>query len=498
MADAVCHAVPSVSRNFPLLRTTLVPFAFALVFLFVATPHLNAATIGREAANAPAAASLPTPQPALAVAAWLGDPNTRVVLLGTALLGVSAGIVGVFLILRRQALVGDVVGHATLPGIAIAFLVLETISPGSGKSPAGLLTGAFLSGLAGAGVMLFLERKTSLKPDAIQAVVLSVFYGLGAALLSVIQQIPSGNSAGLKDYLNGKTATLLASDVLLFAGVAVGLLIVTLLLFKELTLVSFDDEFAAAGGWPVGWLNTLLMLLVVGITVLGLQSVGLILVVAALIIPAAAARFWTNEVHRMAVISATIGGASAILGVLASNAIPRMAAGAAIVLSAGALFLVSFAFGAERGLVLRSIRRRRLVQRMERQHLLRGLSEILERTGQQAAIPSPVVSWESAAELRSWSRGRLSQLFRWGEREGYLTLASNGVSLTASGVAEGTRLVRNHRLWELFMIQYADMAAKRVDRDADEIEHVLDADLIHELEARLTTLDQSNLPPSPH
>jgi len=477
-------------------RTSLLRFAFAWsIFVAVAASRVDAVVVPRSADPLTIAPDSPTP---LAVVTWLGDPNTRVVLLGTALLGISAGIVGVFLVLRRQALVGDVVGHATLPGIAIAFLVLEAVSPGSGKSTTGLLTGAFLSGLAGAGVMLLLERRTSLKPDAIQAVVLSVFYGLGAALLSVIQQIPSGNSAGLKDYLNGKTATLLASDVMLFAGVAVGLLVVTLLLFKELTLVSFDDEFAAAGGWPVGWLNALLMLLVVGITVLGLQSVGLILVVAALIIPAAAARFWTNEVHRMAVISAAIGGGSAVLGVLASNAIPRMAAGAAIVLSAGLFFLVSFAFGTQRGLVLRSIRRRQLVQRMERQHLLRGLYEILERTQHHVVTPSPPVSWESAAELRSWSRGRLERLFRWAEREGYLTLDTGGVSLTDSGAVEAARLVRNHRLWELYMMQYADMAAERVDRDADEIEHVLDADLIQELESRLTTLDRANLPPSPH
>ncbi len=446
------------------------------------------------------------------IGALWGDPNTRVVLLGTALLGISAGIVGVFLVLRRQALVGDVVGHATLPGIAIAFLVLEGLSPGSGKSTAGLLAGAFCAGLAGAGAMLLAERRTTLKPDAIQAVVLSVFYGFGAALLSVIQQVPGGNSAGLKDYLNGKTATLLASDVTLFAGVAVGLVVLTLLLFKELTLVAFDDDFAAAGGWPVGWLNTLLMLLVVGITVLGLQSVGLILVVAALIIPAAAARFWTNEVHRMAAISAAIGGVSSVLGVLASTTIPRVAAGGAIVLAGSALFFLSFCFGSERGLLPRWVRHRNLVKKTERQHLLRGLYEILEQRspaerGPAAGLsPSPAVSREEVAKLRDWRPHQLDRLLAWGGRAGFLAITPRGVELTASGMEESARLVRNHRLWELYLLQYADMALERVDRDADEIEHVLDTDLIKELEARLPvpvpgtplSTDRTNLPPSPH
>lgn len=447
------------------------------------------------------------------IGALFGDPNTRVVLLGTALLGISAGIVGVFLVLRREALLGDVVGHSTLPGIAIAFLLLEAISPGGGKSTAGLLAGAFAAGLAGAGAMLLAERHTSLKPDAIQAVVLSVFYGFGAALLSVIQQVPGGNSAGLKDYLNGKTATLLASDVTLFAGVAIGLSLLTLLLFKELTLVAFDEEFAAAGGWPVGWLNTLLMLLVVGITVLGLQSVGLILVVAALIIPAAAARFWTNDVQRMAWTSAAIGGASSVCGVLASTTIPRVAAGGAIVLSASALFFLSFCFGTERGLLLRWLRHRRLVRKTDRQHLLRGVYELRENRTTAAGgmasardAASTAVPREDLERLRDWPPHRLDRLLAWGSRTGFLAVTPRGVELTEAGVAESARLVRNHRLWELYLLQDADVALERVDRDADEIEHVLDADMIRELESRLPgavsketpTADRTNLPPSPH
>ena len=178
----------------------------------------------------------------------LRDYNTRVVLFGTTLLGISGGVVGVFMLLRKQSLVGDVVGHSALPGIALAFILVEATSPGEGKHLPTLLIGAFIAGTLGAVSVMVIDRFSLIKADAAMAIVLSLFYGAGTALLTVVQRLPTASAAGLKDFLAGKTASLVASDVWLFSYATILVILVTTLLFKELCLLCFDDDFAAAIG----------------------------------------------------------------------------------------------------------------------------------------------------------------------------------------------------------------------------------------------------------
>ncbi|MGC1273047.1 MAG: metal ABC transporter permease [Planctomycetaceae bacterium] len=287
---------------------------------------------------------------------FLLDYNTRVVLLGTLLLGATAGLVGTLLVLRKRALIGDVVGHATLPGIAIAFLTAEAFSPGDGKQTATLLIGATATGLLGAATISWLGRIRKVGPDTAQAVVLGLFFGIGAALFRAVQQIPTGDAAGLNGYLYGKAASLVASDVWLFAVAAAVVLVVVLALFKELVLVCFDAEFATATGLPVKRLDLLLTGLAVAVTVLGLQSVGLVLVVATLTIPPAAARFWTDRAGVMTALAAAFGASAAVAGVILSALIPKVAAGATIVLAGGLLFVLSLVFGPKGGLFMRQRR----------------------------------------------------------------------------------------------------------------------------------------------
>lgn len=285
--------------------------------------------------------------------ALLLDYNTRVVLLGTMLLGATAGLVGTLLVLRKRALVGDVVGHATLPGIAIAFLTAEFFSSGDGKDTLMLLAGATATGLLGAATISWLGSLRKVGPDTAQAVVLGLFFGVGAALFRAVQQIPSGDAAGLNGYLYGKAASLIASDVWLFAFAAAVVFTIVCGLFKELVLVCFDPEFAAATGLPVKWLDLVLVGLAVAVTVLGLQSVGLILVVATLTIPPAAARFWTDRAGVMALLAAAFGATAAVAGVVVSAMVPKTPAGAAIVLAGGVVFALSLLFGPKGGLVAR-------------------------------------------------------------------------------------------------------------------------------------------------
>ena len=434
----------------------------------------------------------------------LRDYNTRVVLLGTTLLGVSAGAVGAFMLLRKQSLVGDVVSHAALPGIAVAFIFLEWYRPGAGRSLPALLSGAAVAGLLGVLCTMAIRRWTRIKEDAALAIVLSVFFGLGIALFTIIQSIPSGNAAGLHHFIFGKAASMVAGDVELIAWGALAALLLCGSLFKEFALLCFDTDFAATQGWPVFRLDLMLMGLVVGVTVIGLQSVGLLLVVAMLILPAAAARFWTDSLLWMVVVAAALGGASAYGGVVASALFPRLSAGAIIVLTAAAFFTGSLLFGWRHGVLKRLITQSRVAQRIGRHDLLRALFEHLE----SASGGPPIghhdlmdmrVAPDQLLAMRSWTRARLQSLAKQAHRDNLVLIDPDGrLRLTGLGVREAKRIVRNHRLWELYLIHYAHIAPSHVDRDADLIEHVLDPEMVSELEDLLARQVPTSLPPSPH
>lgn len=433
---------------------------------------------------------------ALARAATLSDYNTRVVVAGVTLLGMVGGMVGAMLLLRKRALLADVISHATLPGVAAAFLISAALG-GTGKSLPMLLAGATTSGLLGVLCVHLIPRLTRIREDAALGIVLSVFFAAGICLLGVVQSIPAGGAAGLKSYIYGKTAAMLARDAQVIFAVAIAITILGAALFKELTILCFDADYAAAQGWPVHVLDLLLMLMVVAVTVIGLQAVGLILVIAMLVIPPAAARFWTHQLRTLVLMSAAIGAVSGALGALISAAAPRLPSGAIIVLVGGAIFVLSLLLGARRGVLRRMVEHARLTRRVARQHLLRGIVEHQEaRGGTSGAVPLDALlasqAWTTSSLRRELSRAR---------RDGLVSSpASAGlIEFTPAGEREARRVTHNHRLWELFLIEHADIAPSHVDRDADAVEHVLDPAMVAELEALVAREDalRAGLP-SPH
>lgn len=426
----------------------------------------------------------------------LAEPNTRLVVLSTAALGLAGGVIGTFLLLRKRALVGDVLAHAMLPGIAMAFLVMVAFG-GTGKSLVGLLLGGAISGVFGLLAMWFVTQFTRVKDDAALGIVLSVLFGLGVALLGLAQATPEGSAAGLQSFIYGKTASMVQSDMILIACSAVVIAIVCAALFKQFTLLCFDEAYAAAQGLPVRRLDLLMLALVTVVMVIGLQAVGLILMVAMLIIPPAAARFWTDRLGRMVAISALLGAASGWLGASVSALTPKLPAGAMIVLAGSAMFAMSLVFGIERGMLVRTARRMHTARRVADQHLLRALYELGETDG-DGSHDSPV-SFVQLLRRRSWSRFGMNRAIARAKRNGLVdTSRAEHVSLTADGLREASAAVRNHRLWELFLITHADLAPSHVDRNADEIEHVLGKELVAQLEHAMEHPSESPLPASPH
>ncbi|MFQ3592756.1 MAG: iron chelate uptake ABC transporter family permease subunit [Gemmataceae bacterium] len=263
--------------------------------------------------------------------------NTWVVLTGVALLGAAAGPIGALAVLRRRALVGDALAHATLPGLCLAFwLVGERYLPA-------LLLGALLSGLFGVAVLTWLAKATRIPPDAALGVVLSVFFGLGVVLAGMLQKRP-GNKAGLDTFLFGKAAGLQWLDLLFLAGLAVLCLGVIVALFKEFQTLGFDRDFAAAQGWPVARLDLLLLGLIAVLVVVGLPAVGVVLVAALLITPAATARLWTQRLDRLLLLAALVGALTGAVGAWISSTVPHAPTGAVIVLVGAAFFLFSAAW----------------------------------------------------------------------------------------------------------------------------------------------------------
>ncbi|MBI1348136.1 iron chelate uptake ABC transporter family permease subunit [bacterium] len=434
----------------------------------------------------------------------LQDYNTRVVLLGTIFLGMSSGMVGTLMLLRRRALVGDVASHAALPGVGFAYLIMERIHPGSGKWFPGLLTGAAIS--AGLGLLCSrgFARIRRIREDAALAITLSLFFGCGVVLFTMIQGLPSGQSAGLNEFVFGKAAALLQADVQLLAVASLIVLVTCVALEKEFALLCFDEDFASVNGYPVARLDLLLTLLVIGVTVLGMQSVGLLLVVAMLVIPAAAASYWSERLRTRQFLSMLIGGASAGLGVLISAAVPKFAAGAVIVLAGTALFVISLLFGRTGGIVWRLREQWNFRQQIGLEDLLRTCFEVLESRG-PATGPSDWLSELpiSKAELeaaRDWVSGRLPYLLHVACYQGLLRYDAQGnLRLTSSGRRRAILAVRTHRLWERYLIEHAAETPETVDRRADRTEHLLRADAVEELEALLPQIERPMpVPTSPH
>jgi manganese/zinc/iron transport system permease protein len=208
--------------------------------------------------------------------------------------------------------------------------------------------------------VMWLRNIGRLPEDAVLAIVLSTFFGAGVVLLSVVQASPTGSQAGLRDFIFGQAAAIRRSDVMLLGAIAATAIFASTLLMKEWTLMCFDEGLARVLGYPIRLLDFLLMTLVVAVCVAGMQAVGLLLIVALLIIPPSAARFWSDSIRPNIWISATFGALSATIGGIASAVVPKLSTGAIIVVVAAVLLGFSMLFGVEHGLIHRWIARRKM------------------------------------------------------------------------------------------------------------------------------------------
>lgn len=279
------------------------------------------------------------------------DYTFQLVATGSTLLGVLSGIIGAFSVLRKQSLIGDAISHCALPGICLAFLITRT------KSTSFLLLGALICGILGALLIFLITKYSKIKFDNALAFTLSFFFGVGLVFLTYIQKLPNANQAGLEKFIFGQASTMLREDISLVSLIGSLILLIIFLLRKEFKLLSFDPDFAHSLGYPVRGLSFLLLSMTVIGIIVGLQTVGVVLMSAMLIAPAAAARQWTDRFEKMILLSALFGGACGIIGTSISSLYDKVPTGPAIVITISLIVLLSLLFSPNRGILFRLIQK---------------------------------------------------------------------------------------------------------------------------------------------
>ena len=271
--------------------------------------------------------------------------TTQMVLLGTALLGLASGIAGTFAVLRKESLIGDGLSHAALPGVVIAFLLTGI------KDIEVLITGAALSSITAAWLITITVENSKIKFDGALATILSAFFGLGMVLLTYIQSLNNAGQAGLSKFIFGQAATILARDVYITSAAALIIIVLTALFWKELKLISFDVEYAKTLQIPVTFTLILYRSLLIMTIIIGIQSVGAILISSLLIAPAVGARQWTNKLGTMCILAGFFGMVSAIGGTIWSTTVQKLPTGPAIIVILSAIVLLSLIFAPNRGIL---------------------------------------------------------------------------------------------------------------------------------------------------
>ncbi len=293
----------------------------------------------------------------------LADYTFQTVAMGCLLLGLLSGLVGSFVVLRKQGLLGDGISHATMPGLALVYLLMET------QHQELLLLGAAGAGLLAMLLILQITRHCPLPFDAALAVVFSSFFGLGMVLLTFIQRLSHSSQAGLDRFIFGQAATMLRGDLFFMACCAAFVILLAFFFWKEIQLFLFDRDFAESMGYSMGWVQVLLSVMVVVVLIVGLQTVGVILMCAMLICPAVAARQWTQRLMPMVVLSCCVAVLAGIAGTAMSSLVSRMPTGPCIVVCLSGLVLMSILFAPQRGLIHRMYIRRRNRSRFARKEL---------------------------------------------------------------------------------------------------------------------------------
>jgi ABC-type Mn2+/Zn2+ transport system permease subunit/Mn-dependent DtxR family transcriptional regulator len=386
-------------------------------------------------------------------------------LLASSLVGIMCGILGCFIVLRNMSLVGDALAHAILPGVVVAFLLV-------GYSTLAFFTGSVLAGLLTAVGITWIQHRVNTKNDAAIGIVFTAMFSLGVIGISYISR-NQGVHLDLKDFLFGNVLGVADTDLLLTGLVTLYVVLSVVVFYRYLFVSTFQPVVAETMGIPVRLIHYFLMLLLSFAVVASLQTVGVILVVAMLITPAATALLLSDKMERVIVISAGIGLLSAVVGLMLAI-ILNTTPGPAIAVTATTFYLLVVLFSPKKGLVAKAFRRRELKLRIDREDILKALY----RSAQKGQSVSVELREKLDISLFNWQRG-IKQLRR------HKWLQSDGLKLTAQGEEAARRLVRAHRLWETYLATEVGLGKEQIHLDAERHEHLLPEAILRAVDEKL-------------
>src|SRR5690554_1370056 len=403
------------------------------------------------------------------------EPNVRFVVFGSIILGATAAIVGCFAFLRKRALVGDAISHSILPGVALAFIISGT------KNPLYLIIGALISGWISLILIDAISRTTKLKSDAAIGIILSVFFGFGILLLTYIQQSGNAAQSGLDSFLFGKAASLMPEDIVIFSSIGLALIVLVLLFFKEFKLLSFNIDYAKTIGLPVKFLEFLLSTITVLSVAVGIQAVGVVLMAALLITPAAGARYWTNRLSPMIWIATFFGAISAFVASYISYIAPSMPTGPWVVVVLSVLTVASILFAPKKGILARYTLRRE----NQRKILIENILKLFYHLGEHDEKFMKSRSKKELLAGRDFLPKELDKGLNSLQSKSLVLQKDNRFIITEKGLNEAKRVIRLHRLWEMYLNQRLKLEADHVHNDAEAIEHIITEDIERQLEKEL-------------
>ena len=395
-----------------------------------------------------------------AIIYFFTDPIAQKVIMGIAIIGAVSGVVGTFSFLRKKTLIADAISHSVLPGICLGFMFAGT------KDPIVLLTGALVIGWISVWLIDYLSSTTKLSADTAIALVSTLFFAIGSVLLSVISKSQNAEQTGLKNFLFGKAATMTTFDIQVFTVVSIAIFVVVILFFKPFQLVCFNHEFAKSIGVKVKRMEFLLSILTVMTVAIGIQAVGVVLMSALLIAPAASARYWTNRLPIMIFLAALFGTFSSVIGVMLSTMKNNMPTGPWIVFSLFTFTLFTLLFAPHKGWF--SIKRRNLSnhKKITEENLLKTFYQLKEEG-------NTAVSFRDFLEKRAVDTHSLVRDVRRMVKHGFLFEKDKTFSLTESGNKEAARVLRSHRLWELYLTKRMNFKNDHIHGTAETIEHLI-------------------------
>jgi len=420
---------------------------------------------------------------------YFTDPVLRAPTIGCILMGFASSLVGMLMLLKRQALIGEVLSHTAFPGIVIGALAAAFI-PDSFNILA--MAGAALGCMAGAWAVSYLKNKLRIRNDSALCFVLAVFFGIGVLIAS---QIQSSHALLYKQallFLYGQVATMTDAMIGIYASLALVTVVAIAILYHPLKAFLFDRQFAAIHGLKPKIVDRAISALLILAIVVGMRSIGVVLMAGMLIAPAIAARPWTKRLSTSLGLSAFFGTLASFFGnVLSVEGSAYIAAkfpdwkfslptGPLILLIASLFALLSLLLAPESGIIARMVRMTLFRLRTAREHLLKAMW----KKGKGASI-----SRRDAAALFSRSPFTERILFFILTRRALLIHEGNGLyRLTDKGWARACRIVRLHRLWEVYLVDYLSQGIDKVHKSAEELEHVMSPQLEAELEKLLGDL----------